>query len=249
MLKSGTRTWPVRRWSRACAFIAFLICLSAAQRGFAVGPTGRIVGAVTDPSNSPIPGATVTVTNEGTNEVRKFTTDATGDFTFPVLPAGLYTVRVDAPGFQSFEQKGVILQVDQNITVSAQLKVGAAGEVVEVTGQQPTIDLVDATVSHVVDQQRVVDLPLNGRDSLQLQYIMPGVSYDNNNVSHGQGQHEGVVVNGNRPGSNYFLLDGVDMTDSFLPQRPSFLRQIPCKSSISRPATSPRSTVGTPVGW
>ena len=74
----------------------------------------------------------------------------------------------------------------------------------------------------MVDQQRIVDLPLNGRDALQLQYIMPGVSYATTMWSHGQGQHEGTVVNGNRPGSNYYLLDGVDMTDSYLSTPPVF---------------------------
>jgi hypothetical protein len=103
------------------------------------------------------------------------------------------------------------------------MKVGSNTEVVQVTGDTgQNVDLVDATISQVIDEQRVVDLPLNGRDTLQLQYIMPGVSYDNNGVAHGQGQHEGVVVNGNRPGSNYYLLDGVDMTDSYLSVAPVF---------------------------
>ena len=108
---------------------------------------------------------------------------------------------------------------------------------------------MDATISQVIDEQRVVDLPLNGRDTLQLQYIMPGVSYDNNSVAHGQGQHEGVVVNGNRPGSNYYLLDGVDMTDSYLSVLPFFRLRMRCRSSISKPAISPHNTGAAPVAW
>ncbi len=188
----------------------------------AAGPTGKVVGTVTDQTGNAIPGAKVSITNQGTNEVRTATSDSSGNFTFPVLPVGNYTLKVEAAGFQAFEQKNILLQVDQNISINAPLQVGAATQVVEVSAAPPTINLVDATVSHVVDQQRVVDLPLNGRDALQLQYVMPGVSYDNNNVAHGQGQHEGTVVNGNRPGSNYYLLDGVDMTDSYLSTAPVF---------------------------
>ena len=188
----------------------------------AAGATGKIVGTVTDPAGTSIAGATVTLTNEGTNEVRKDTSDANGDFTFPAVPTGNYSIRVENQGFQGYVQHGIVLEVDQNVSIRAALTVGSVSQTVEVTSQQQGVNLVDATVSHVVDQQRVVDLPLNGRDPLQLQYIMPGVSYDNNNVSHGQGQHEGVVVNGNRPGSNYFLLDGVDMTDNYLSTAPVF---------------------------
>ncbi len=190
---------------------------------YAVGPTGKIVGTVSDPSGAPIAGAKVTVINEGTNEMRDAITDGGGDFTFPILAVGNYTVKVEAAGFEGYLQKGIVLQVDQNVSVLARMKVGSNSEVVQVsasTGQN--VDLVDATISQVIDEQRVVDLPLNGRDTLQLQYIMPGVSYDNNGVAHGQGQHEGVVVNGNRPGSNYYLLDGVDMTDSYLSVAPVF---------------------------
>ncbi len=189
---------------------------------FAAGATGRIVGSVVDSSGSPIPNAKVVITNEGTNQVVSDVSDGSGNFTFPTLPTGNYSVRVESAGFQAYVQRGIVLEVDQNVTVRAPLTVGSVSETVEVSSAPPAINLVDATVSHVVDQQRVVDLPLNGRDSLQLQYIMPGVSYDNNNVSHGQGQHEGVVVNGNRPGSNYYLLDGVDMTDNYLSTAPVF---------------------------
>jgi hypothetical protein len=206
-----------------CAFaVALLCCALAVRPALAVGPTGKIVGTVTDSTGAPVAGAKVSAINEATNETRSYTTDGSGNFTFPVLPSGNYTIRAESTGFQTYEQKGIVLQVDQNVTITPVMQVGTASQVIQVTAQQAQINLVDATISHVVDQERVVDLPLNGRDTLQLQYIMPGVSYDNDTVSHGQGQHEGVVVNGNRPGSNYFLLDGVDMTDSYLATAPVF---------------------------
>jgi hypothetical protein len=210
------------RWSFPLFVLLIAGFMLAPRVGFAAGATGRIVGTVTDPGGSPVAGATVTLTNDNTNEARTDTSDASGDFTFPTVATGNYSIRVEGQGFQAYVQHGIVLEVDQNVTIRAALTVGSVSQTVEVTSTPQGVDLVDATVSHVVDQQRVVDLPLNGRDPLQLQYIMPGVSYDNNNVSHGQGQHEGVVVNGNRPGSNYFLLDGVDMTDNFLATAPVF---------------------------
>jgi len=195
--------------------------LSSPRTSFAAA-TGRIVGSVTDPGGSAIAGAKVKLTNDNTNEVRTGVSDASGNFTFPSVDVGTYSIRVEGEGFQAYVQHGIILDVDQNVTLRAAMTVGSVSETVEVSSTPQGVNLVDATVSHVVDQQRVVDLPLNGRDPLQLQYIMPGVTVDNNNVAHGQGQHEGVVVNGNRPGSNYYLLDGVDMTDNYLSTAPVF---------------------------
>ncbi|RZU38880.1 TonB-dependent receptor-like protein [Edaphobacter modestus] len=201
-------------------FVMAVVMLSPSR--CLAAPTGRIVGSVVDPSGSPISGATVTLSNDNTNEVHTATSDESGNFTFPSVAVGRYSVKVAADSFQTYVQHGLILEVDQNVTVRAPMTIGSLTQTVEVSSTPQGVNLVDATVSHVVDQQRVNDLPLNGRDTLQLQYIMPGVSYDNNGVSHGQGQHEGVVVNGNRPGSNYYLLDGVDMTDNFLSTAPVF---------------------------
>jgi Carboxypeptidase regulatory-like domain/TonB-dependent Receptor Plug Domain len=202
--------------------IVILALVCASTPSLAVGPTGKIVGTITDPTGAPMLSARITLTNDGTGEIHTDISDGNGDYTFPILPVGNYTLKVEAAGFQGYQQKGIVLQVDQSLTINAAMQVGSSTQTVEVSASQTSINLVDATVSHVVDQQRIEDLPLNGRDTLQLQYIMPGVSYDNDNVSHGQGQHEGTVVNGNRPGSNYYLLDGVDMTDSYLSTAPVF---------------------------
>jgi hypothetical protein len=174
----------------------------APLRGLAIGPTGTIVGTVTDQSGAAIGGATVSAINQGTAEARTVQADDGGNFSFPGLPVGNYTIKVEKSGFQSFVPKNIVLQVDQSVTVSVLLQLGSVTQTVNVTGSVAVVNLVNATVSHVVDQQRIVDLPLNGRDTLQLQFIMPGVNFDNDTVAHGQGQHEGVLVNGNRPGSD-----------------------------------------------
>ncbi len=182
----------------------------------AVIPSGTIVGTVNDASGAVVPGARVTVINQGTNQSRMVQASDTGAFNFPLLPVGTYTLKVEKEGFEAFVQKDIILQVDQNVTLPVVLQLGAINQTVNVVGTPAEVNLLTATVSHVVDEQRIVDLPLNGRDTLQLQFVMPGVSYDNNNVAHGQGQEEGVTVNGNRPGSDYYLLDGIDLTDNYL---------------------------------
>lgn len=176
-------------------------------------PTGTIVGTVTDSSGAIIPDATVTVTNQGTAESRTMKTNVSGDFNFPILAVGNYTLKVEKEGFQVFLQKNIVLQVDQNITLPVVLQVGNVSQEVTVTGTTAGVNLVNATMSDVVDSERMVDLPLNGRDPLQLEFINPGVVYDTNNVGEGTGQRNGVVVNGNRPASNNYLLDGVSMMD------------------------------------
>ena len=163
-----------RRLGLNALALAMTLCCGLPQ-AFAAGPTGKIVGTVTDNTGALMPGVTVLVTNQGTNESRTAVTESSGDFTFPVLPVGNYTVKATKDGFQTFEQKNIVLEVDQSVTVPVTLNVGSVQQVVEVTGTAAELNLTDATISHVVDQQRIVDLPLNGRDTLQLQYIMPGV--------------------------------------------------------------------------
>jgi hypothetical protein len=204
------------------AFSVLMFLAGVTHPVFASGPTGKIVGTVTDKTGASVSDATVSATNQSTSETRVTQTDAAGNFVFLVLPVGNYTVKVEKPAFQTFQQKDIVLQVDQSVSVLPVLQVGSASEVITVEAGATAVNLSDATISHVVDQQRVVDLPLNGRDTLQLQYTMPGVTFDTDNVAHGQGQHYGVVVSGNRPGSNYYLLDGVDMTDSYLSVAPTF---------------------------
>jgi hypothetical protein len=213
---------PRLRKSRSIVAQLVLICLSALPHAFASGPTGKIVGTVMDKTGASVSGASVAATNQDTGETRTTQTGDAGNFVFPVLPVGRYTVKVEKAGFQTFQQKEIVLQVDQSVSVLPVLQVGSVSEVMVVEAGATTVNLTDATISQVVDHQRVVDLPLNGRDVLQLQYTMPGVTFDTDNTSHGQGQHEGVVVAGNRPGSNYYLLDGVDLTDSYLSVAPTF---------------------------
>src|SRR5205809_343484 len=166
-------------WMSSAGLLVAVCVLLVVLPASAVIPSGTIVGTVRDSSGASIPGVRVTVTNQGTNQSRTRKTGDAGDFSFPLLPAGTYSLRVEKEGFEAFFQKDIVLQVDQNVTLPVVLQLGAVTQTVNVVGTHAEVNLLTATVSHVVDEQRIVDLPLNGRDTLQLQFVMPGVSYDN----------------------------------------------------------------------
>jgi Carboxypeptidase regulatory-like domain/TonB-dependent Receptor Plug Domain len=212
------------RWNRTMLWwwTGLIVCELTTGLGDAAIPTGTILGIITDSSGAVVPGAAITVTHQGTGASRSMTTDEAGHYNFPLLGVGTYTLKVEKEGFKTFRQKEIVLQVDQNLTVSVVLQLGEVTQEVTVEGTTAGVDLVKATVVEVVDQRRIVDLPLNGRDPLQLQSLMPGVVLDQTSIGHGQGQHEGLVVNGNRPASNYYLMDGIDAIDPYLGVAPTF---------------------------
>ena len=144
---------------------------------------------------------------------------------------------MEKEGFQTFIQKEFLLQVDQNLTIPVTMKLGEITQEVTIEGTTAGVDLVKATVIEVVDQRRIVDLPLNGRNPLQLQFLMPGVVFDNVSQGHGQGQNEGAVINGNRPGSNYFLMDGSTRLTLTSAWPRSFRLRMRCRSSAYKPAS------------
>ena len=175
-----------------------------------------ISGTVTDPSGAVVGGATVTVTNVGTNESTTLTTGSDGSYTARQLRIGTYSVDGTAKGFQTTHQTGILLDVNQVAQVNLQLKVGAASQVTDVSATPPAIDTETSSLGTVETQQRIVDLPLNGRLFTQLAWLGPGAS---------QGSSSGIGLSGstddNRPGiqlavnglwafDNNFLLDGVD---------------------------------------
>src|ERR1700677_3501148 len=98
------------------------IALLLVPTAFAAGPTGKVVGTVTGSNGNAVPGGKISITNQETNEVRTETSEGTGNFPFAVLPIGNYTIKVEAPGFQTYQQKDIVLQVDQNITINAALQ-------------------------------------------------------------------------------------------------------------------------------
>ncbi|MFN2532937.1 MAG: carboxypeptidase regulatory-like domain-containing protein [Pyrinomonadaceae bacterium] len=180
--------------------------------------TGSIYGSVTDQSGAVVNGGNVTVSNPRTSLKRTVTTDANGAYVFPVLPVGLYDMSVEAQGFKPTEQRSLDLQVEANLRVDFKLEVGQITERVVVTTETPQVDTVSATLGAVVEEKRIAELPLNGRNFLQLGLLQAGVTppilgidvVGSGTNSTPGGTKFNFSVNGMRPISNNHLLDGVN---------------------------------------
>jgi hypothetical protein len=150
--------------------------LLGGTRLLAQGITGTISGTVTDPTGASVSGATVTVTQVSTNTVHTMTTSDNGSFTAAQLPPGDYTVDVAHEGFQRFHQTGVHLTIDQTVSLTPVLPLGAISETVNVSAGAPVIQTSESSVGSVVESQAIQNTPLNGRLSLMgLIALAPGV--------------------------------------------------------------------------
>src|SRR6266699_3761138 len=138
---------------------------------------GSISGVIRDASGAVIPGAMVTVTNPATNQVRSAISNEAGVYNFPVLQPGKYDIKVELPGFRTITQNGVELQVQQSARLDFLLQVGELTETIEVAGTAGLLATENATVGTIIDNKSIVDLPLNGRNFLQLVSLSPNVAY------------------------------------------------------------------------
>jgi outer membrane receptor protein involved in Fe transport len=187
-----------------------LILLAAT--GFGQNIRGTILGTVRDPSGGVIKGAKVTVRNVSTGLVREETTNDAGEYLFAQLPVGQYDLTAEQSGFKKLERKSIVLQVEERRREDVDMAVGAVVETVAVEAGATVIQTDSATVGNVVDNKKVTELPLNGRNFLQLNLLVPGA---NQGVKGSQNQTQGgsISVNGAREQANNFLLDGIDNND------------------------------------
>ncbi len=195
------------RFSTA-AFIAG-VCVLFAAASFAQLPTAKVVGTVKDSSGASVPNASVRVTNVDTNVTRTLTTDSDGSYNALELPTGNYQVEVTAAGFKSEVRKGITLEVAAAPVINFTLEVGATEQQVTVSSEIPMVDTQDATLGGVVNQQNVQNLPLNGRNYVDLSLLQAGVTPDRNSSGNGATSYS---VNGAPPRSNNFTLDGAVTT-------------------------------------
>jgi len=137
--------------------------------------TGGVSGAVTDPAGAVVPGAGLTLTNLETNEARRQTSNDIGVFTFAALPPGRYRIEVEQTGFKRFVEGPIEVRVQQFLTIHPTLEVGQTSQTVEVTGQVALLDPATSSLSHVVENRQVTELPLNGRNTLALVALTPGI--------------------------------------------------------------------------
>jgi outer membrane receptor protein involved in Fe transport len=177
---------------------------------------GTIHGTVTDPSGAAVPNAKVTALLDERGTARDFLTSPSGDFVFPSLAIGTYSISVAATGFKSFRRSGVSLTTEQNVRVDVQLQVGSVAESVDVVAEAVGVDSRSSVIGTLIDSRRVTDLPLNGRNIIGLAALLPGAT----NVAAPQtftGDRSGptLSVSGSRGNQNLFLFDGQSFNAAF----------------------------------
>jgi hypothetical protein len=187
---------------------AWLLFLFAFTAPMAYGQTATIMGTVTDATGAKMPGVDISVVNELTGERHVEKTTSAGDFLVLALPVGSYHVEASKEGFSQVVRSGIRLDVNQNLRVDFQLKVGQVSERVEVTGGAPLVDTREVQVGSLVDSKRVQDLPLNGRNVYSLVTLLPGVSATSLPNDPDTSEGEQVNVNGSRITQTTFLMDG-----------------------------------------
>jgi carboxypeptidase family protein len=171
--------------------------------------TGTISGYVKDPSGALVATAKVTATQVERGISTATETSPEGFYNFPALEPGPYTLAIEKEGFQRYVRSGLVLSVRQNLRVDADLQLGAVTKIVTVTSEAPLVDTTSGTVSSLVDDRRIVDLPLNGRNVMSLAQLVPGVLSVRAPESLSSSRSGPMMnANGNRANMNLFTFDG-----------------------------------------
>ncbi len=194
------------RFVTRLALVGALLASTAAAQ-----TTASIFGTVTDESGAVVAGATIRATNTLTNETRVTASNEVGYYSLPELPVGTYTVRVELEGFKTVVREGIELSLNRNARVDVTLTVGAVTERVSVTADAPLIETTTNEMGGLVDQKRVVELPLNGRNTLSLVSLVPGAQQLETGNAQGF-QENKTNINGQRQEQSNWLLDGGDNT-------------------------------------
>src|SRR5438552_3398192 len=201
---------------RANLFFLVLMATLGCSGLLAQVDRGAIVGTVSDASGAVVPEASVTITNTATNQGVQVSTNASGYYEAPLLRIGTYTVTMEKEGFRKTVRPDVEVGVNQVVRVDLTLQVGATTQTVEVRGAPPLVQAETSSLGTIETTRRVVDLPLNGRNFIQLAYLGPGANggQQGSNVSGGvfenERANEALSINGLRVSNNNFLLNGVD---------------------------------------
>src|SRR5581483_3493227 len=202
---------------RAAAHVAtFAILVGVAAQ--AQTTSGTIVGTVTDSSGGVISDASITITNEATGAVRNLTTGADGQYTATLLPIGTYSIEAVKAGFKRAKVSGVVLAVNQAARTDIVLDIGGVNQTVEVSSEVNIVQTDRSDVGQVIGSKQVVELPLNGRNFIQLATLSPGTISANKVDQVIPAHGGGIVVNGASTNANQITLDGVENQDFLIPR-------------------------------
>jgi Carboxypeptidase regulatory-like domain/TonB dependent receptor-like, beta-barrel len=206
--------------------LLLLLMALPATLAWGQGFTAEVLGTVTDNSGASVPQAIISATNSGTGLKTTAVTDAKGSYTLPQLQPGNYSITVEASGFKRYFVEKLTLQVDQRQDLDVKLELGQVSETVNVTSEAPPIQTETATVGGVVTNDQTAELPLNGRNFLELNLTLPGAAQP---VKGSQLSTQGgaIEVHGQPENSNYFWLDGLDNTTQTIGQ---FIINVPSYS-------------------
>src|SRR3989441_3493315 len=200
--------------------VALLLVLSVCVA--AQVTTADVVGRVTDSSGAVLPGVTIVIENLGTGATRSSVSSDTGDYVFNLLPSGRYSVRFELPGFKTFTVASLVLAAGDRARIDAQMMVGALNESVNVEEQARLLKTDTATLGTAITGRLVQDLPLNGRNYVQLAQLVPGISPGpQNGLATGtrpddRRLNSSYSVNGQDPVANNNLIDGMDNNERFI---------------------------------
>ena len=201
--------------------LAVLSCLAPPPAG-AQAVSGTILGFVQDSTGAVVPGATVTLVNTGTGFSRSVVTDASGEYTAPLIPTGTYTVTAELTGFKKVSKTNVQLGVDQKVRMDLALEIGAMTEVVEIQAETPLLQTASSELGATIVEEQIRTLPLNGRNFVSLTRTVPGIlrGQPGGNID-GAGSlawraSASFSANGQRTRDNNYMLDGVDNNETWL---------------------------------
>ncbi len=206
---------------RKLLFFTLTLVLSlGSARHLMAQSTGSIRGSVSDPSGASVPGAAVTVKSVTTGLTRTGQSNDSGLFVFPDLPIGAYEITISKAGFQTEKRSGTDLLTGQTIGLEITLSVGAQTETVTVNADTQEAQTTTSEVATTVDQKQMQDLPLNGRNPLQLTTLTPGAALTTVGTESGQQDNVGLTVNGLRATQNNYQLDGALFINRFFDSVP-----------------------------
>jgi hypothetical protein len=195
--------------------MALALLVSAPVAASAQSAQGGLRGTVKD-AQSPIPGVTVTMVNEANGVARDTASNGVGEYSFPAVEPGTYTVRVSLQGFKTFERKGVIINTQTFVGLDVTLEIGALEENITVTGQSPLIETTNASTGGVIDSQALETIPTPGRSVYLMANLEPTVQTSQNahwNRMQDQIGNSAISMGGGGVRSNNFLIDGFPVTD------------------------------------